>query len=294
MGRKQDREQIIAATKSSLGSGEHIRSCSAVWATECRWPGPPDLPGPLPALRRAHRPAAHPVPSTPTPAPARRRTRCSSPSVTRRSRSRRRAASLRSSRCGSGIPPTGRSRSSSAPVIARSGSELVERARRGHRAGRPTSPSGERLPGDRRRHHGVRAFAVDEHGTPIGWSYREFPQHFPQPGWVEHDPDEIWTATLETLAEVQSQARRRRALGRRDRHHQPARDGGRVGPAHGPAAAPRHRLAGPAHRGALRRAPGRRASSRSIRERTGLVLDSYFSATKLEWLLTRRRRRRRT
>jgi hypothetical protein len=35
VGRKQDREQIIAATKPSLGSGEHIRSCSAVWATEC-------------------------------------------------------------------------------------------------------------------------------------------------------------------------------------------------------------------------------------------------------------------
>jgi hypothetical protein len=35
VGRKQDREQIIAATKPSLGSGEHIRSCSAVWAAEC-------------------------------------------------------------------------------------------------------------------------------------------------------------------------------------------------------------------------------------------------------------------
>jgi hypothetical protein len=35
VGRKQDREQINAATKPSLGSGEHIRSCSAVWATEC-------------------------------------------------------------------------------------------------------------------------------------------------------------------------------------------------------------------------------------------------------------------
>ena len=51
---------------------------------------------------------------------------------------------------------------------------------------------------------GVRAFAVDERGSPLEWSYREFPQYFPQPGWVEHDPDEIWTATLETLAEVQS------------------------------------------------------------------------------------------
>ena len=35
MGRKRDREQIIAATKPSLGSGEHIRSCSEVWAAEC-------------------------------------------------------------------------------------------------------------------------------------------------------------------------------------------------------------------------------------------------------------------
>ena len=35
MGRKRVREQIIAATKPSLGSGEHIRSCSAVWAAEC-------------------------------------------------------------------------------------------------------------------------------------------------------------------------------------------------------------------------------------------------------------------
>ncbi|HEY4398777.1 MAG TPA: hypothetical protein VGO28_14020 [Acidimicrobiia bacterium] len=35
MGRKRDREQIIAATKPSLGSGEHIRACSSVWATEC-------------------------------------------------------------------------------------------------------------------------------------------------------------------------------------------------------------------------------------------------------------------
>jgi hypothetical protein len=35
VGRKQDREQIIAATKPSLGSGEYIRSCCAVWAAEC-------------------------------------------------------------------------------------------------------------------------------------------------------------------------------------------------------------------------------------------------------------------
>src|SRR2546423_6286092 len=49
---------------------------------------------------------------------------------------------------------------------------------------------------------GVRAFAVDEKGRPAGWSYREFPQHFPKPGWVEHDAEEIWSAVAEVLAEL--------------------------------------------------------------------------------------------
>ncbi|HWW55112.1 MAG TPA: FGGY family carbohydrate kinase, partial [Acidimicrobiales bacterium] len=49
---------------------------------------------------------------------------------------------------------------------------------------------------------GVRAFAVDEQGRPAGWSYREFPQHFPRPGWVEHDADDIWSAVRETLGEL--------------------------------------------------------------------------------------------
>src|SRR5688500_13983179 len=49
---------------------------------------------------------------------------------------------------------------------------------------------------------GVRAFAVDERGTPVGWSYREFPQHFPQPGWVEHDAGDIWSAVQMTLSEL--------------------------------------------------------------------------------------------
>ena len=52
------------------------------------------------------------------------------------------------------------------------------------------------------------------------------------------------------------------------------------------AAAPRHRVAGPAHRGALRRAARRRPPPARARARTGLVLDPYFSGTKLEWLFT--------
>ncbi len=49
---------------------------------------------------------------------------------------------------------------------------------------------------------GVRAFVIDETGLPVDVAYREFPQHFPQPGWVEHDADDILAAVRTTLAEV--------------------------------------------------------------------------------------------
>ncbi len=51
---------------------------------------------------------------------------------------------------------------------------------------------------------GVRSLAVDERGAVAGWSYREFPQYFPQPGWVEHDPLEIWDAVQATLTELRA------------------------------------------------------------------------------------------
>ena len=49
---------------------------------------------------------------------------------------------------------------------------------------------------------GVRSFALRDDGTPAGYAYREFPQHFPAPGLVEHDPDDIWAATTATLADL--------------------------------------------------------------------------------------------
>ncbi|MDH3294793.1 MAG: FGGY family carbohydrate kinase, partial [Acidimicrobiia bacterium] len=49
---------------------------------------------------------------------------------------------------------------------------------------------------------GVRALAVDETGAVRGISYREFTQHFPQPGWVEHDLDEIWERIQVVIAEL--------------------------------------------------------------------------------------------
>src|SRR6185312_3054460 len=43
---------------------------------------------------------------------------------------------------------------------------------------------------------GVTALVVTEDGRIASRGYQEFPQHFPQPGWVEHEPEEIWQATL--------------------------------------------------------------------------------------------------
>ena len=132
---------------------------------------------------------------------------------------------------------------------------------------------------------GVRSFAVDEHGTLLAWSYREFPQYFPQPGWVEHDPDEIWTATVETLVGVQAElaasGRSVTTIGITNQRET--------------AIVWDRRTGRPLHRAIVwqdRRTAGRcdelRAAGREplVRERTGLVLDSYFSATKWEWLLT--------
>ncbi len=129
---------------------------------------------------------------------------------------------------------------------------------------------------------GVRAFAVDDGGQPAGWSYREFPQYFPQPGWVEHDPDEIWSAAVEVLTELVS------ALG------QPVAALGITDQRETVVAWSRATSA-PAHRAIVwqdRRTAARCDELREsghlavVRDRTGLVLDPYFSGSKVEWLLT--------
>ena len=49
---------------------------------------------------------------------------------------------------------------------------------------------------------GVTAIAVDESGKIVARGYQEFPQHFPQPGWVEHDLEEIWAAVQSSVSQV--------------------------------------------------------------------------------------------
>lgn len=130
---------------------------------------------------------------------------------------------------------------------------------------------------------GVRSFAVDEDGRPIGYSYREFTQHFPRPGWVEHDPDEIWQAVLATLAEITSTIDRPiAAIGITNQRETVVVWDKRTGR--------------PLHQAIVWQ--DRRTASRCeqlaeqgrldlVRSRTGLVLDPYFSGTKLEWILTK-------
>jgi glycerol kinase len=131
---------------------------------------------------------------------------------------------------------------------------------------------------------GVRTFAVDEHGAPAGFAYREFPQHFPQPGWVEHDADDIWAATVETLAEVASamdaDGHAIAAIGITNQRETTVVWDRTTG-------APAHRAIVWQDRRTAPRCDELRDGGMepTIRARTGLVLDSYFSATKLEWLL---------
>jgi glycerol kinase len=47
-----------------------------------------------------------------------------------------------------------------------------------------------------------RAIVFDEEGRAVATAQREFEQHYPQPGWVEHDPDEIWSSQLECAREA--------------------------------------------------------------------------------------------
>jgi glycerol kinase len=129
---------------------------------------------------------------------------------------------------------------------------------------------------------GVRAFAVDEKGQPAGWSYREFPQHFPRPGWVEHDADDIWEAVEITLAQ----------LGRTLGSTSIAAIG--ITNQRETAVAWDRKTGRPLSRAIVwqdRRTAERCDALRSaghlslIRQQTGLALDPYFSATKFEWLL---------
>jgi glycerol kinase len=128
---------------------------------------------------------------------------------------------------------------------------------------------------------GSTALVVDASGRLLGRGYREFTQHFPAPGEVEHDPDEIFRVTIEAAREAIQQAGVVPvAVGLTNQRETVCvweRATGR----------PLHRAIVWQDRRTTARCAQltRQRKAGLIRERTGLVLDPYFSATKIEWLL---------
>jgi len=138
---------------------------------------------------------------------------------------------------------------------------------------------------------GVTALVISPDGTVAARGYTEFAQHYPRPGWVEHDPEEIWQATLAACGQALAGA----GAGR------PGGAGSRVPPVsclgvtnqretavvwdRAGLAAPRPAIVWQDRRTAricdALRAGGHEAR---VTELTGLRLDPYFTATKITWL----------
>ena len=129
---------------------------------------------------------------------------------------------------------------------------------------------------------GVTCLMVGEDGRIAGRGYREVPQYFPEPGWVEHDATEILecvrAAAREAIADAGKQPVTIGITNQRETVVLWERSSGK-----------------PVHRAIVwqdRRTAARCAALASKRdwiyERTGLIIDPYFSATKIEWLLRER------
>ena len=131
---------------------------------------------------------------------------------------------------------------------------------------------------------GTTCLVFDLAGELIGRAYREFTQHFPRPGWVEHDADEIWDVSHavagEALADAGTEPGELEAVGiTNQRETVVCWDPSTGEPLHRALVWQDRRTAGRCDE--LREA----GEEPAVRAKTGLVLDPYFSATKIEWLL---------
>ncbi len=129
-----------------------------------------------------------------------------------------------------------------------------------------------------------RSIVFDAHGHPVSVAQQELPQIYPRPGWVEHDPMEIWRGQLATarqaMAEVGLKAGDIGALGITNQRETTVIWHRKTGqPIH-------HAIVWQDRRGEPICAQLREAGHAPlIQSRTGLLIDSYFSATKIKWLL---------
>jgi len=129
-----------------------------------------------------------------------------------------------------------------------------------------------------------RAILFDHQGQLCGSAALEFPQHFPHPGWVEHDPNEIWNSQLTVARKVlhdnHVDAQHVLAIGIANQRETTVVWDRKSGEPIAPAIVWQDRRT--AETCDQLRAAGK---DKLIRDTTGLELDAYFSATKLKWLL---------
>jgi glycerol kinase len=130
---------------------------------------------------------------------------------------------------------------------------------------------------------GTTCLVFDERAELIGRAYSEFEQHFPRPGWVEHDAQEIWRTTQLVAGRALDDAgvSELRAVGITNQRETVCVWDPDTGlPLH-------HAIVWQDRRTAARCDELRKAGHEPmVRRKTGLVLDPYFSGTKIEWLLS--------
>ena len=131
---------------------------------------------------------------------------------------------------------------------------------------------------------GSRAIIFDRRGKVVSSSYQEFKQYFPKPGWVEHDAEEIWRSCVFVIASAVKQAKippsAIKAVGiTNQRETTILWDRKTSKPVSRAIVWQCRRTADVCQ--ALRR----RGLENKFRQKTGLVLDPYFSGTKIQWIL---------
>lgn len=131
---------------------------------------------------------------------------------------------------------------------------------------------------------GTTACIVDRDGIMRGRGYAKIPQYYPKPGWVEHDPAEIWTQTLRAMSQAKQDAGIEdadiAAIGIANQRETTMLVDRLTGEPIGRAIVWQCRRT--ADRCEQLKAQG---MANIIQAKTGLIIDAYFSATKIQWLL---------
>jgi glycerol kinase len=129
-----------------------------------------------------------------------------------------------------------------------------------------------------------RTLVLGRGGEVLAQAQQEFPQHYPRPGWVEHDPLQIWESQRATMAEALRRSGLRpadiHAIGIANQRETTVLWDRKTGAPVGPAIVWQCRRTAPRCE-AIRQ----RGDEPMLRRKTGLVADAYFSGTKLAWLL---------